>query len=219
MTDATGLVPGTAGYGDQADFLAEQYESVTFDEIYGPLTEFIPGSGRALDIGAGTGRDAAALAARGFQVLAVEPTTELRAHGQHLHPDPKISWLDDSLPELSKVRAQDGLYDLILMTAVWMHLDTGEQDRALSRISSLLAPMGIVLMSVRRGTVPAGRRMFEVPVDPLIAKAHGHGLTLLGRRDTGDMFGRNDVTWSKLAFKKMSSAPSSSSQTTPISVP
>ena len=36
--------------------------------------------GRALDVGAGTGRDAAWLARLGFQVVAVEPSGVLRGH-------------------------------------------------------------------------------------------------------------------------------------------
>jgi hypothetical protein len=48
-------VTGTEGYGDEGEALARHYESLTF-----------------------AGRDAAALAARGHKVVAVEPTPELR---------------------------------------------------------------------------------------------------------------------------------------------
>ena len=51
-----------------------------------------------LDIGAGSGRDAAWLAAAGHQMLAVEPAAALRQHGQRLHPDERICWLDDRPP-------------------------------------------------------------------------------------------------------------------------
>ena len=44
---------------------------------------------RVLDVGAGTGRDAAALAALGHSVVAVEPTPELRAHGQRCTAKPR----------------------------------------------------------------------------------------------------------------------------------
>ncbi len=76
-----------------------------------------------MDIGAGTGRDAAALARRNFQVHAVEPTAKLRAHGQRLHMDSNIVWTDDSLPDLEQVHAGGERFDLILMTAVLMHLN------------------------------------------------------------------------------------------------
>jgi SAM-dependent methyltransferase len=202
LTNTKVSVPGTAGYAEQADGLIESYESVNFDELYRPLHEFLPGGGKALDIGAGTGRDAAALAAKGFQVLAVEPTAALRAHGQRLHPDPNIAWLDDSLPDLSQVHARGERYDLILMTAVWMHLDEDERGRALPRVAALLAPDGRIFMTVRKGPVPAGRRMFVVPIEPLVAQAQSLSLKLLRQYEFGDMLGRRDVSWTMLAFEK-----------------
>ena len=202
MTDIESRIPGTAGYAENADFLVEQYESIAFEDIYRPLIALLPAGGRALDIGAGTGRDAAALAGRGFQVHAVEPTGELRAHGQRLHPDPAITWSDDALPDLAKTDAGGVRFDLVLMTAVWMHLDESERARALPRVAELLVPGGRLFMSVRKGPVPPGRRMFEVPIDALIAEAQGLGLDLLQRHDTGDMFNRGDVTWTKLAFER-----------------
>ena len=202
MSQARGSVPGTEGYGEQADSLVDSYESVVFDELYRPLLELLPTEGQAIDIGAGTGRDAAALAQRGFRVHAVEPTAELRAHGQRLHPDPKIVWVDDYLPDLARVHAGGERFDLILMTAVWMHLDESERGHALPRIADLLARGGRLFMTVRKGPVPAGRRMFEVPIDPLVSQAQSLGLTLLRRYEFADMLGRRDVSWSMLAFEK-----------------
>jgi protein-L-isoaspartate O-methyltransferase len=75
-------VSGTEGYAETADRLVEQYESRTFADVHKSILSLIPTTPcRALDIGAGTGRDAAALAAMGHSVLAVEPTEAMRAHG------------------------------------------------------------------------------------------------------------------------------------------
>ncbi len=202
VSQNTGSVPGTEGYGEQADTLVDSYESVVFDDLYRPLMELLPKGGRALDIGTGTGRDAAALARRGFRVHAVEPTAELRAHGQRLHPDPNITWIDDSLPDLAQVHAGSERFDLILMTAVWMHLDERERGHALPRITDLLAPGGRLFMTVRKGPVPAGRRMFEIPIDPLVSEAQSIGLVLLQRYAFADMLGRGNVSWTMLAFEK-----------------
>jgi SAM-dependent methyltransferase len=197
-----GSVPGTEGYGEQADGLIDSYESVVFDDLYRPLLELLPETGRALDIGAGTGRDAAALARRGFQVHAVEPTPELRNHAQRLHPDPSIVWIDDGLPDLAQVYDSGERFDLVLMTAVWMHLDERERSHALTRIAGLLALGGRIFMTIRKGPVPAGRRMFEVPIDPLVSQAQSMGLALLRKYEFGDMLGRRDVSWTMLAFEK-----------------
>lgn len=190
----------TAGYAEEAGNLARQYESVTFEEVHAPLLHLLPLSGRALDIGAGSGRDAAALAARGFAVTAVEPTAELRAEGVRLHAGSAITWLDDSLPDLPVLAARAERFDLVLLTAVVMHLDAGERARAMARIAAQLSPGGRVFMSLRHGPVPEGRRMFDVSGEETEALAHAHGLATLHRAARSDMFARPGVSWTLLAF-------------------
>jgi SAM-dependent methyltransferase len=197
------LAQGTAGYAEAADTLAQQYESITFADIYADLLRFVPEPpARALDIGAGTGRDAAALAALGHKVLAVEPTAELRAHGQRLHPEPAITWIDDVLPDLAAVRARAESFDLILLTAVWMHLDESERREALPHIADLLSPGGCLFMTLRHGPVPPGRRMFEVSAQEVANHAGELGLSLLAKTQHGDMLGRAGVCWTVLALRK-----------------
>src|SRR5260370_22328885 len=116
---------------------------------------------RVLDVGAGTGRDAAALAALGHTVVAVEPTPELRAHGQRLHPEAAITWIDDSLPDLGKVHARAERFDLVLLTAVWMHLDSDQREHAIATIAGLLQPGALVTLLLRHGPVAAGPPMFD----------------------------------------------------------
>ncbi|MDP1966746.1 MAG: class I SAM-dependent methyltransferase, partial [Reyranella sp.] len=149
----TGLHPrrasGTEGYSETADRLVEQYESRSFADVHRGLLPLLPAApARALDIGAGTGRDAAGLAVLGHTVLAVEPTPEMRAHGQRLHSSPAIEWLDDSLPELAQVRARvqnrGERFDLVMMTAVWMHLNEAERLRAMACVAGLVAPGGLM---------------------------------------------------------------------------
>ncbi|MFD6880629.1 MULTISPECIES: class I SAM-dependent methyltransferase [unclassified Streptomyces] len=95
-----------------------------FAEVHREVLHLFPSQPcSVLDIGAGSGRDAAALAARGHRVVAAEPTAEPRSLGRRLHSDQKIEWVDDALPRLTTLTARGGRFDLILLTAVWMHLD------------------------------------------------------------------------------------------------
>ncbi|MEJ2375423.1 MAG: class I SAM-dependent methyltransferase [Pseudolabrys sp.] len=82
----------------------------------------------ALDVGAGTGRDAAWLTSRGLEVVAVEPSGAMRANAERLHPSPSIRWISDSLPGLDHVHRLGLSFDLILLSAVWMHI--APADRA-----------------------------------------------------------------------------------------
>lgn len=197
-------VSGTEGYAAEADALARQYESMTFAEAHAPYLHLIPSSpSHVLDIGAGTGRDAAALAEMGHDVVAAEPTAEMRAHAMRLHPSPRIEWLDDSLPDLPMLSARGATFDLVMMTAVWMHLDDDQRCRAMPNVARLVRPGGTLIMSLRYGPVPKGRRMFVVTPDETIALAGEANLTLAAQfDDQPGGFGRRDVSWTKLAFAK-----------------
>jgi SAM-dependent methyltransferase len=194
----------TAGYQENADALAEQYESLSFAKVHRHVLHLFPAPpSRILDVGAGTGRDAAALARLGHTVVAVEPTPALRAHGQRLHADASLEWIDDSLPHLGTLRS-GGRFDLVMLTAVWMHLDAAEREIAMATLVQLLAPAGLVVMSLRHGPVPEGRRMFEVSAAETCGLAMRHGLLVIHESEGGDTFGRPGVHWTRLAFRKPS---------------
>ncbi|MDP1750041.1 MAG: SAM-dependent methyltransferase, partial [Reyranella sp.] len=122
-----------------------------------------------------------------------------------------IEWLDDSLPELARVRARvqnrGERFDLVMMTAVWMHLDSAERTRAMECVAGLVAPGGLMTLSLRHGPVPAGRRMFDVSPAETRALAARHGLSMVHERDRPSVFNADGVWWDVLAFRA-STAPS-----------
>jgi SAM-dependent methyltransferase len=196
-------VPSAAGYAEAADALAKSYESIGFAEAQREVLHLMPSApSRVLDIGAGTGRDAAALARMGHDVVAAEPTSELRAHGERLHADAAIEWIDEALPDLPSLSAGVRRFDLILLTAVWMHLDAAERAVAMESVARLLAPGGRILMSLRHGPVPPGRRMFDVSADETEDLARRHGLRPIHRSRCGDILGRPEVTWTYLGLER-----------------
>lgn len=77
-----------------ADFIAA-YDGLSPEIIYEHVIDLFPDRSITIaDIGAGTGRDAAWFAAKGHDVLAIEPVRELREAGQALHPAANISgWM------------------------------------------------------------------------------------------------------------------------------
>ncbi|MFE1787180.1 class I SAM-dependent methyltransferase [Streptomyces sp. NPDC059525] len=199
--DGVTAVRGTAGYAEAAEALAIQYEAVTFDEVHCDVLTLIPTEpGRILDVGAGTGRDAAALAALGHRVVAVEPTAELRAHGQRIHADSEIDWVDDVLPDLTLSR-HAGQFEAVFATAVWMHLNAEERCRAMARIAALLVPGGRFFVNLRHGPVPDGRLMFDVSAAETVELAGMYGLRAVHRSDCPDLLGRDSVRWSRLVLQ------------------
>ncbi|MAM87650.1 MAG: methyltransferase type 11, partial [unclassified Hahellaceae] len=97
-----------------------QYKSLTFDQVHSDwLPQLDQKAGLALDVGAGSGRDSSALAAQGWDVVAVEPAAGLRELGQEATRSQSIHWVDDQLPDLGKIRKLSYRFDLILVSAVW----------------------------------------------------------------------------------------------------
>ena len=201
--DGPARVSGTEGYGENADALAKRYESLKFEDVHREVLHLIPQTpGSVLELGAGTGRDAAVLAQRGHKVVAVEPTAELRAHGQQLHASPRIEWMDDALPELLRLRARGDRFDVVMATAVWMHMDSGQRRKAMRHVAELMSPGGLFFLTLGHGPVPEGRRMFEVSGDETVALGREHGLSLVHRSERGDVYDRPDVRWTCLVLRR-----------------
>jgi SAM-dependent methyltransferase len=196
-------VSGTEGYAEEAEELFRLYESLSFADVHQPVLHLFPQApARVLDIGSGTGRDAAAFAAMGHRVVAVEPTDELRTGAMALHPSPRIEWIDDSLPDLRLLRARHEAFHAVMLSAVWMHLDKRQRQDAMPAIASLTREGGVLIMSLRHGPVPPGRRMFEVPAEETIALAKAHGLSPEANVRAPSLRDAS-ASWTRLAFRKL----------------
>lgn len=199
-------IPGIDGYAGEAEALLRRYEAMPFADLHRHNLHLIPKApARVLDIGAGTGRDAAALATLGHQVVAVEPTDALREGARLLHPSASIEWVDDGLPNLNQLRTRNQVFDVVMMTGVWMHLDRDERREAMPNVASLMRPGGVLIMSLRHGPVPVGRRMVDVTGQETIDLAEQEGLRTvqnLRAPSVGEHNRRAGVTWTHLAFVK-----------------
>jgi SAM-dependent methyltransferase len=196
-------VSGTENYPVEAPELLKRYESISFADAHALVLHLIPAApSRVLDIGSGTGRDAAALATLGHSVVAVEPTEELRQGAMVLHPSPAIEWVDDSQPELAALRARGEAFDLVMLTAVWMHLDEAQRRRAMPNVAAMARHGGTVIMSLRHGPVPPGRRMFEVSAEETIELAERSQLRCVLNLEAEPSLRQAGVTWTRLAFQK-----------------
>ena len=199
-------VSGTEGYADEAEDLFKRYEGIPAADAHRAVRHLIPTApSRVLDIGSGTGRDAAWFASMGHRVVAVEPTDALRLPAMVLHPSPQIEWLNDSLPELALVRRRGERFDLVMLTAVFMHLDARQRQRAMPNLAALVREGGTVIMKIRHGPVPAGRRMFEITPEETIELARMqdlHPVLNLRTQSSQEANRAAGVDWTNLAFVK-----------------
>ncbi|MGD9980480.1 MAG: class I SAM-dependent methyltransferase [Hyphomonadaceae bacterium] len=189
---------GTQGYSTEAPELLQRYERFGFAEAHhGDIDLVPPAPLDVLDIGAGTGRDAAWFAQRGDRVTAIEPTREMREGAMKLHPEPNITWVEDFLPEIASQRGRT--FDLVWMSAVWMHFAEAERAQNMQTVAVMMKPGGVLMITLRHGPVPPGRRMFEVTPEETIALAARAGLDCIRSGE----FGREEAYWwTRLWFKR-----------------
>jgi SAM-dependent methyltransferase len=141
-------------YDQNVSDVSRRYESVAAETVHGWLVDLLPiAPALVLDVGAGTGRDAAWLASRGLEVVAVEPSGAMRVEAQRLHPSPSIRWITASLPSLDRVLRLGLSFDLILLSAVWMHVPPTDRTRAFRNLVTLLKPGGCIAITLRHGPV------------------------------------------------------------------
>jgi SAM-dependent methyltransferase len=188
-------------YEQHATRLVTQYESLSFEDVHADLIGILPAPGSTvLDIGAGSGRDAAWLAAKGYDVVAVEPSEAMLAHARAKHTSSRIQWLSDSLPDLANVRRLGLSFDLILLSAVWMYIPPSDRQRALRKLATLLAPKGRIAISLRLGAPDTERAMHEVSLLELAGLAQQFGLRIVHASDSQDKLGRSEVSWTNVVL-------------------
>lgn len=183
-------------YNQKANDFEQQYLSLEAKEVHASwLDAHLPSKGIVLDVGAGVGRDAKFFAEKGLDVVAVEPAVELRKRGQAVTKQSSVRWLDDTLPGLSRVYALQMQFDLIVLSAVWMHLPPTQRERAFRKLTNLLKPGGKLIISLRHGVSPDERDMWSVSVDELRRFAQQLGVVLHTLKDEEDKLERPEVWW------------------------
>jgi SAM-dependent methyltransferase len=187
--------------------LIARYEAFDTADLLAPVFDCLPAAAtRVVDLGAGTGRDAAWFARAGHEVVAVEPVEPLRTAGMALHENLPICWIDDVLPLVVRLRRALP-FGLVLANGVWHHLEPSDQTRAIARVARLLQPRGRMVMSLRHGPGPAGRHAFPVSAADIAAQAERVGLSLMRRVETGSIQPGSQaagVKWAWLAFERAS---------------
>ncbi|MFC3612245.1 class I SAM-dependent methyltransferase [Lutimaribacter marinistellae] len=172
-----------------------RYDALSTEAILGPMLNHLPSTPcRALDVGAGSGRDARWLSAAGHEVTAIDPVFAPPS-------DKTIRWWKDALPRLASLKAER--FDLILTSGVWHHLAADDRDAAWTRIASLLEPAGRLILSLRHGPLPGVAALDTLDTQHELARAKRSGLHLVARHDTGSIQPHNialGVHWTWLCL-------------------
>ncbi|ENJ1725050.1 TPA: methyltransferase domain-containing protein [Vibrio parahaemolyticus] len=194
-------MPATSRFYEQhADCLAEQYTSLKFEDVHASWRAFWPQArDRVLDVGAGSGRDAKWMAEHGCEVIAIEPAQALLRFGKSYCGD-SVTWLEDGLPKLEKTINLGFRFDLILVSAVWMHLAPTHRERAFRKLANLLAPNGRLVISLRHGDFSDGRKAYPVSVEELEKFAKNSALMVRNVSLDDDQLQRTGVSWQTIVM-------------------
>ncbi|WP_299792136.1 class I SAM-dependent methyltransferase [uncultured Shewanella sp.] len=214
----------TEYYNDNAELLARQYLSTTFEEVH---SSWLPHLDRLfdeasalsiLDVGAGIGRDAAYLARQlseqpitveqRVEVVAVEPAHLLADLGKKHTKGLNVTWIVDSLPRLNRLAIYQNGFNLILLSAVWMHIPEAERTTALQTLAHLLAPNGRLVITLRHGPNSDTRIMHPVSVDEMHILAKKVHLEVIDSTDKEtDKLGRTQVFWQTVVLERIKNSP------------
>jgi SAM-dependent methyltransferase len=199
MTAGERLSEAIRFYDRSAAAIAPRYDAVAFADVHPGLGPHLPPAPSfILDVGAGSGRDAAAFVQLGHRVMAVEPSAAFRALGEAAVPG--AEWLDDQLPDLASLRGCGKRFDFILCSAVLMSVAAHELAPSLASMAALLGPGGRLAVSLRD---PAHEENLLTRHDDssVRAAARSAGLQLSSMREDPDALGRAH-RWRSYVFEQ-----------------
>lgn len=192
-------------YDAQSEKLSAQYQSVQSGDVLAGLVTRLKRQ-RALDIACGNGRDAKFLAGQGFVVDAVDGAPGMIREAQKLNADDNVTYAVDLMPELhhirERVRRSGEKYDLIVMSAAWMHLDAPSRAIMFRTLCDLAKPGAVMFITLRHGPAPADRPMYAVSAGELRDMAADFLVHFEHITDgKADRLGRGDVWWDSVSLR------------------
>lgn len=189
-------------YSINAKRFSQEYKKHQFEKINFLWIHLIPqGKVNILDVGAGSGRDASWLAQKGHAVIAVEPADGLRELAEKHHCGQSVHWVKDSLPGLQEINKMGLKFELILMNAVWMHIEPKHREEAFNNLIHMLKKGGHLVMTLRYGPSTDERVMHPVCNKELMFYANVKKLELVLDAKSDDLFERVNVSWETIAFR------------------
>ena len=197
-----------ANYDNNAPEISARYEEIDFSQVQNELFEILSGRTRVLEIGCGSGRDAAFLLSRGIDVTALDGSRAMLAEAKRLHPELDGRLLHHRLPE--PLPFSDGEFDAAYSIATLMHLQKNEIPGVVRDILRVLKDGGLFYLSVSLDRDDVGAdgldgkgRLFTV----LTEEDWGEmclscGFREVRRGTSRDSVGRRGIVWGNFLFEK-----------------
>lgn len=194
-----------AVYDAKAEKIAALHRAVEPELIYRLVGEYFIAAAATADIGCGSGRDTAWLAAHGFPLTGYDASRGLLEQARTAYP-----WIElrhAALPDVAALG--DETFHNILCNAVLMHVPRPEHGRSFEALSRIMLPGGRLILTFRPSLETDEReadgRLFAAPtLEKLDAALAAAGLELLRIEHGSDA--RPDVRWFAVVAEKRSAA-------------
>jgi SAM-dependent methyltransferase len=188
-------------YESNAIELSARYESAQLASFYQAQDQFFSSGAHLLEIGCGSGRDAARAVSRGYLVEAIDGSENLIAEALRLHPELEGHLHLLKLPAI--LPFADGCFDGFYSVACLMHFSDEELNRILAELHRVLLPGGRGLVSVpaRRddvshdGVDEHGRVFNVLPAEGWVAIFQKNGFKARHGQEEPDGAGRDGFSW------------------------
>lgn len=192
-------------YHEQAPKLSSQYQSVNTEDVLPGLKSRLPRL-RGLDIACGNGRDTRWAAQQGFIMDGVDGAPGMIRQAMATNAHENVTFGVDLMPNLpgirQKVKDTGEKYDLILMSAAWMHNDAAARLKMFRTLNDLANPGAVIFLTLRHGPAPADRPMFAVSAEELKDMADDYLIHFEHIVDgKADQLGRGDVWWDSVCLR------------------
>ncbi len=195
------MTPTLEFYDGNVDEMTAVYERVGDARSLDRFVAAIPPGCRVLDVGCGSGRDAARLLALGFDVLAVDGSAGMLERARTLHPE-----LDGRLSRVAlpaSLPFPTGAFDAVMSWAMVMHLERDQLPVLFAEIARIVRPGGVFAYSVnteRPGRDAddrdaSGRRFTCLPAVVWERLHAAAGFRTLWAEQTDDITGRPGIRW------------------------
>lgn len=138
-------------YDAAAHGLADRYESASVSELHHILLQHLSEHARLLEIGCGSGRDAAFLLHQGFDVTAMDASAGMLAEAGRRHPELRGRLRHAAFPLRSEDALLDQRFDAIVSVAAVMHISNTDLAVCATQWQGMLSPHGVVIVSSSTG--------------------------------------------------------------------